>query len=93
MHASIDKGRDRFLSANPHFALSALSCYTPEMFIAVIRDHGIQFHEKTLGQLFCDGPATQINTMLLGEMRKAGATLVLETVVESVSKDESGFAV
>src|SRR5690606_5973122 len=49
--------------------------------------------EKTLGQLFCDGPATQIITMLLGEMRKAGVTLVLETGVESVSRDESGFAV
>ncbi|WP_332693220.1 NAD(P)/FAD-dependent oxidoreductase [Devosia sp.] len=93
IHATIDKGRDRFLSDNPRFALSALSRYTPEMFIALVKDHGITFHEKTLGQLFCDGPATQINTMLLGEMRKAGVTLVLETTVESVSKEETGFAV
>ncbi|MDB5472775.1 MAG: NAD(P)/FAD-dependent oxidoreductase, partial [Devosia sp.] len=92
IHATHDKGRDRFLSQNPRFALSALSRYTPEMFVAMVRRHGIAFHEKTLGQLFCDGPATQINTMLLGEMRKAGATLVLETSVESVSRDESGFA-
>lgn len=92
VHATTERGRDRFLSANPRFALSALSRYTPEMFIAMVREHGISFHEKTLGQLFCDGPATQINTMLLGEMRKAGVTLVLETGVESVAKADSGFA-
>ena len=90
VNATIDKGRDCFLSNNPRFALSALSRYTPDMFIAMVRDHGIAFHEKTLGQLFCDGPATQINTMLLGEMRKAGVTLVLETGVENVARDESG---
>lgn len=90
VNATVDKGRDRFLSQNPRFALSALSRYTPDMFIAMVRDHGISFHEKTLGQLFCDGPATQINTMLLGEMRKAGVTMVLETMVESVGRDESG---
>jgi predicted Rossmann fold flavoprotein len=92
INATTDKGRDRFISSNPRFALSALSRYTPDMFIAMVRDHGITFHEKTLGQLFCDGPATQINTMLLGEMRKAGVTLVLETSLESVAREESGFA-
>ncbi|MDF2798203.1 MAG: NAD(P)/FAD-dependent oxidoreductase [Devosia sp.] len=92
IHATTDKGRDRFLSNNPRFALSALSRYTPEMFIAMVRHHGITFHEKTLGQLFCDGPATQINTMLLSEMRQAGVALVLETAIESVSKAETGFA-
>ena len=92
IHATTDKGRDRFLSNNPRFALSALSRYTPEMFIAMVRHHGITFHEKTLGQLFCDGPATQINTMLLSEMRQAGVTLVLETAIEAVSKENNGFA-
>ena len=92
VNATTERGRDRFLSANPRFALSALSRYTPDMFIALVREHGISFHEKTLGQLFCDGPATQINTMLLGEMRKAGVTLVLETGVESVAKADTGFA-
>lgn len=92
IHATIDKGRDRFLSANPRFALSALSRYTPDMFVAMVRDHGIQFHEKTLGQLFCDGPATQINSMLLNEMRKAGVTLVLETSVEAVDRGTDGFS-
>ena len=90
INATTDKGRDRFLSQNPRFALSALSRYTPDMFIALVRQHGIAFHEKTLGQLFCDGPATQVITMLLGEMRKAGVTLVLETSVETVGRDESG---
>src|SRR5690349_18878307 len=90
INATVDKGRDRFLSQNPRFALSALSRYTPDMFITLVREHGIAFHEKTLGQLFCDGPATQIITMLLGEMRKAGVTLVLETGVETVDRDESG---
>ena len=92
INATIDKGRDRFVSANPRFALSALSRYTPEMFIAMVKDHGISFHEKTLGQLFCDGPATQINTMLLHEMRKAGVTLVLETSVEAVDRGTDGFS-
>src|SRR5690606_21678048 len=76
----------------PRFALSALSRYTPDAFIAMVRRHGIAFHEKTLGQLFCDGPATQINTMLLDEMRRAGVTLMLGTGIDSVSRAESGFA-
>ena len=92
VHATTEKGRERFLSQNPRFALSALSRYTPDMFVAMVKHHGITFHEKTLGQLFCDGPATQINTMLLGEMRQAGVTLVLETEVESISKLDTGFA-
>lgn len=91
INATTERGRDRFLSDNPRFALSALSRYTPDMFIALVRRHGIAFHEKTLGQLFCDGPATQINTMLLGEMRGAGVTLSLKTAIERVSKTEAGF--
>jgi len=58
---------DRFLSANPHFAKSALGRYTPTDFIALIERHGIAWHEKTLGQLFCDGSARQIVQMLRGE--------------------------
>lgn len=93
INATIERGRDRFLSDNPRFALSALSRYTPDMFIALVQRYGIAFHEKTLGQLFCDGPATQINTMLLGEMRLAGVTLWLKTAIERVSKTETGFEV
>jgi predicted Rossmann fold flavoprotein len=92
VNATAEKGRDRFLSQNPRFSLSALSRYTPEMFIALVEQHGIAFHEKTLGQLFCDGPATQINTMLLTEMRRAGATLSLQTQIERASKTDDGFA-
>ncbi len=93
INATIERGRDRFLSDNPRFALSALSRYTPDMFIALVQRYGITFHEKTLGQLFCDGPATQINTMLLGEMRLAGVTLWLKTSIEQVTKTETGFEV
>lgn len=93
VNATIDAGRDRFLSQNPRFALSALSRYTPDMFIALVKKYGIAFHEKTLGQLFCDGPATQINTMLLGEMRLAGVTVWLKTKIEQVDKTETGFSV
>ena len=68
---------DRFLSANPHFAKSALGRYTPADFLALVESHGIAWHEKTLGQLFCDGSARQIVAMLLDECDHAdrsGAT-------------------
>jgi len=92
VNATVEAGRDRFLSSNPRFALSTLSRYTPEQFIALVRRYGIAFHEKTLGQLFCDGPATQITSMLLDEMRKAGVVLALSTTVEDVTRLENGFA-
>ncbi len=62
---------ENFLSANPHFAKSALARYTPADFIALVEKHSIAYHEKTLGQLFCDGPAQQIVTMLEKECRAA----------------------
>ena len=58
---------DRFLSTNPHFARSALDRYTADDFVALVDRHGIAWHEKTLGQLFCDGPARQIVAMLMAE--------------------------
>ncbi len=58
---------ERYLSANPHFAKSALSRYTPRDFLALVERYGIAWHEKTLGQLFCDGSARQIVAMLLAE--------------------------
>jgi len=61
-----------FLSENPHFAKSALARYTPADFIALVEKHGIAWHEKTLGQLFCDGSARQIVAMLLSECEAAG---------------------
>ncbi|WDR01672.1 NAD(P)/FAD-dependent oxidoreductase [Devosia algicola] len=85
--------RDRFLSQNSRFALSALSRYTPTDFIAMVKRHGIAFHEKTLGQLFCDSNAQQIISMLTTEMRAVGVKLALSTNVASVNKTDNGFAV
>ena len=67
---NVSTAPDRFLSANPHFAKSALSRYVPQDFIKLVDDHGIAWHEKTLGQLFCDGSARQIVAMLMEECRK-----------------------
>ena len=69
---NIGAGPDNYLSANPHFAKSALRRYTPADFIALVDRHGIAWHEKTLGQLFCDGSSRQILAMLLEECRSGG---------------------
>ncbi|ENZ83774.1 MULTISPECIES: NAD(P)/FAD-dependent oxidoreductase [Caulobacter] len=82
-----------FLSANPKFCVSALRRYRPRDFIALVERHGVAYHEKTLGQLFCDGSARQIVDLLLAEMRAAGVQLRLETRVEGVTKTEGGFEV
>ena len=81
-----------FLSENPHFAKSALARYTQWDFIDFVARHGIAYHEKTLGQLFCDGKSTQIVQMLLDEMARAEAALWLETSVVSISHDGTHFA-
>lgn len=83
--------RDRFLSQNPRFAASALSRFAPQDFVALVDRAGIAWHEKALGQLFCDGKATQITDMLLRRM--AGAELWLETSVAGVARDGDGFVV
>jgi predicted Rossmann fold flavoprotein len=80
-----------FLSANPRFCISALSRYTQQDFIALVERHGIAWHEKTLGQLFCDGSAQQIIDLLLGEMKQAGAELRLDTRIAKVEKAADGF--
>ncbi|MEZ2129545.1 MULTISPECIES: NAD(P)/FAD-dependent oxidoreductase [unclassified Sinorhizobium] len=82
-----------FLSDNPHFCKSALARYTPKDFIALVDRHGIAWHEKTLGQLFCDNSARDIIRMLTDEMRAAGAALALRTNVETVEKSVDGFRV
>src|SRR5215207_815032 len=69
---NVGTSADNFLSANPHFAKSALGRYTPADFIALVGRHRIAWHEKTLGQLFCDGSARQIVTMLLDECATGG---------------------
>jgi predicted Rossmann fold flavoprotein len=82
---------DAFLSENPRFCISALKRYRPADFIALVERHGIAWHEKTLGQLFCDGSARQIVEMLVGGMRQAGAELRLGATVERIERAEPGF--
>jgi predicted Rossmann fold flavoprotein len=86
-------GVERFLGQNPRFALSALRRYTAQDFIARVDVAGIAWHEKTLGQLFCDGSATQIVAMLLRDMAAAGVELWLGTSLGSVRQDAAGFEV
>jgi predicted Rossmann fold flavoprotein len=81
-----------FISQNPSFAISALRRYTQRDFIALVERYGIAYHEKTLGQLFCDGSSKQIIDLLLNEMRQANVELRLSTSVESVEKASEGFA-
>lgn len=90
---NIHAGPKNFLSANPHFAKSALARYTPRDFLAFVEKHGIAWHEKTLGQLFCDHSAKDIIKMLLSEMRDVHADLRLETTIESVERHGAGFRV
>ena len=84
---------DRFISSNPRFAISALKRYTPQHFIALVDRYGIAWHEKALGQLFCDGASTQIVNLLVSELRTAGAALELSTTLESVSREGERFLV
>jgi predicted Rossmann fold flavoprotein len=81
---------ENFISANPHFAKSALARYTPAHFIALVEKHGIAYHEKTLGQLFCDGSAQQIVAMLETECRAVGVRIQTNVNIEHVSKKD-GF--
>ncbi len=81
----------QFISRNPSFAISALRRYTQRDFIALVERYGIAYHEKTLGQLFCDGSSRQIVDLLLGEMREAGVRLRLGTRVEAIERNAGGF--
>src|SRR5271155_1568267 len=78
---------ERFLSANPHFCKSALSRYTERDFIALVERHRIPYHEKTLGQLFCDGSAREILAMLLAECAAAHVDLRVEQNVTEIARD------
>lgn len=82
-----------FLSDNEHFCKSALSQYTPANFISLLQKHKIAFHEKKLGQLFCDVSAEQIISMLLSECRENGVTLGLETKIHEVQSVNDGYIV
>jgi len=89
---NLDAAPGNFLSANPHFAKSALARFTQWDFIDLVRRHGIGWHEKTQGQLFCDGSAREIVRMLLDEMDRAGAELRLRVAASAVEKTDAGFA-
>ncbi|MEM7212820.1 MAG: NAD(P)/FAD-dependent oxidoreductase [Pseudomonadota bacterium] len=84
---------ENFLSSNPHFCKSALSRYTQWDFIELVDRYGIAWHEKTLGQLFCDDTAKDVIFMLLAELERAGAELRLRASVEDVLKTADGFEV
>ncbi len=88
IHASPAKG---FLSSNPHFAKSALARYTPSDFLELVEAHGIAWHEKTLGQLFCDRSAKDIIDMLLSRCADASADVRLSTPVQAVRREGAGF--
>lgn len=90
---NIHAGPKNYLSANPHFAKSALARFTPADFMTMGEKHGIAWHEKTLGQLFCDESAKDIIRMLLDEMRAAQVELSLGCEIASVTKGTDGFAV
>ena len=85
---NFDVAPDRFISGNPHFCTSALRRYTQYDFIALVQRHGIAYHEKTLGQLFCDGSARAIVAMLLRECTRGDVDLRLGQSVSSVSRTD-----
>lgn len=87
---NLGTGPTNYLSANPHFAKSALARYTPADFIAMVDRYGIAWHEKTLGQLFCDGSAKQIVAMLLDECPADRVTLICSIEVERVERGGEG---
>ena len=83
---------ENFISANPHFAKSALARYTPADFIALVEKHRIPYHEKTLGQLFCDHSAQDILSMLEKECRDYGVQLVAKTAIQEVTRADEFVA-
>ena len=84
---------NNFLSQNPHFCKSALARYTQWDFIAMVAKHGVPYHEKKLGQLFCDNKSSDILEMLLDECQHVGVSLHLDTSVEQIEKTEAGYTV
>ncbi len=84
---------ERYISANPHYAKSAMGRYTPADFVALVERHGIAYHEKTLGQLFCDGSARAIVDLLLAECERGGVTMALGRSVGEVEHSDGVFRV
>ncbi|MBX7526260.1 NAD(P)/FAD-dependent oxidoreductase [Qipengyuania vesicularis] len=90
---NIGAGPANYLSSNPHFAKSALARYTPRDFLDLVEEYGIAWHEKTLGQLFCDGSSKQIVAMLLEECAKGDVEVRCNADVSAVEHDGERFAV
>ncbi|BAV66026.1 BaiN/RdsA family NAD(P)/FAD-dependent oxidoreductase [Sphingobium cloacae] len=90
---NIHTAPDRYISANPHFAKSALGRYTPSDFLALVERHKIAWHEKTLGQLFCDGSARQIVAMLLDECAAGGVDIRLGHAIAAVDHADAHYRV
>ena len=83
---------NHFLSQNPHFCKSALARYTQWDFIAMVAKHGVPYHEKKLGQLFCDNKSSDILEMLLDECKQAGVSLHLDTSIDQIEKTDTGYS-
>ncbi|PKL78900.1 MAG: aminoacetone oxidase family FAD-binding enzyme, partial [Candidatus Melainabacteria bacterium HGW-Melainabacteria-1] len=90
---NLNAGPENFVSANPHFAKSALARYSPQDFLALVEAHGIAWYEKKLGQLFCQSSAQQIVDLLLHECKAARVQIQTASKVVSVQKNEAGFVV
>jgi len=90
---NIHAAPDRYLSANPHFMKSALGRYRPEDFIALVDAYGIAWHEKTLGQLFCNGSARQIVAMLMDECAKGGVSFAFGRPIADVAHADGRYRV
>ncbi len=88
---NINTSPKNFISANPHFCKSALSRFTPADFVKMVETYGIRYHEKTLGQLFCDGRSQQIIDMLLEECHKHGVEIELNVEVRSITYENGAF--
>src|ERR1035437_4990856 len=86
-------GPENFISNNPHFAKSALALYQPRHFLELVERYGIAWHEKTLGQLFCNGSARAIGEMLLAECARGGVEMVLNAQEMIVEGGSGGFRV
>lgn len=88
---NLETEANRFLSNNPHFAKSALARYTPWDFCSLMAEHGLTWHEKTLGQLFCDQKSGAVIQLLLDELTKAGGELRLEASIHAVAHEDGSF--
>ncbi len=90
---NVNTSQKNFISDNPRFCISALKGYTQQDFISLVERYGIAYHEKTLGQLFCDGKATEIIDMLMAECKATNVNIVTEAEISGVEKVEGGFTV